>query len=65
MESILGFSRVCKKYSPGQEDILKQKVMDYANKIDDLDKKYPDYRDHCRTFKDALQTVFWVFVVSF
>ena len=64
MEFILGFSRVCKKYSKEQEDVLKQKIIDIAKKIDEVDKKSPDFSDHCRTFRDAMQTTFWVFVVS-
>lgn len=64
MKAILGYSKTCKKYAPEQEEKLKQKIMDISKKIDDLEKKSPDFSDHCRTFREIMQTAFWVFVVT-
>jgi hypothetical protein len=36
MKSIVGFSKVCPKFTPEQEEKLKQKIMNVAKKIDDL-----------------------------
>lgn len=39
MKMILGYSKVCKKFSQDQEEQLKQKIMDISKKIDDVEKK--------------------------
>jgi len=36
--------------------------MNISKEIDEIDKKSPDYSDHCRTFREILQTTLWVFV---
>ena len=63
MKSIISYSTICPKYSPEQEEKLKQKIMTIANQIDQIDNKHPDFRDHCKCFREVMQTVFWVFVV--
>ena len=61
-KAVLGFSKICKKYSGEQEEKLKQKIMDIAKNIDSIEKENPDFSDHCRTFREVMQTAFWVFV---
>lgn len=65
MKAILGYSKACKKYSGEQEEKLKQKIMNIANKVDEVEKKSPEFSDHCRTFREIMQTAFWVFVVIY
>ena len=43
MKSIVGFSKICPKFTPEQEEKLKQKIMDVTKKIDILEKKSPDF----------------------
>ena len=64
MKSIISYSTICPKYSPEQEEKLKQKIMNFAKQIDEIDNKHPDFRDHCKCFREVMQTIFWVFVVS-
>ena len=65
MKSILGYSKVCPKFTPEQEEKLKQKIMNVAKKLDDLEKRSPDFHEHCHAFREVMQTTFWVFVVTF
>ena len=37
--------------------------MNIAKKLDDVEKKNGDFHDHCKAFREVMQTVFWVFVV--
>lgn len=63
MKDILGYSKTSKKFSPAQEEKLKTKIMVIGKEIDEVDKKSPEFSDHCRTFREIMQTAFWVFVV--
>ena len=51
MKAILGFSKVCPKYTPEQEEGLKKKIMDIGKKIDDLEKNHHDFSEHCKCFR--------------
>jgi hypothetical protein len=63
MKAILGFSKVCPKYTPEQEEKLKQKIINISKQIDEIEKKFPDFHEHCKAFREIMQTTFWVFVV--
>ena len=65
MKDIMGYSKVCKKFTPDQEEKLKTKIMVITKDIDQVEKKNRDFSDHCRTFREIMQTAFWVFVVNF
>lgn len=65
MKSILGYSKICPKFAPEQEEKLKQKIMNVAKKLDDLEKRKPDFHEHCHAFREVMQTTFWVFVVEY
>jgi hypothetical protein len=64
MKQILGFSTSNKKFSPQQEEKLKQKFMDLSKQTEDLERKGVEYIDHCRTIRELLSVTFWVFVVD-
>jgi hypothetical protein len=64
MKQILGFSTSSKKYSPQQEEKLKQKFLDLSKQTEDLEKKVLEYIDHCRTIRELISVTFWVFVVN-
>jgi hypothetical protein len=63
MKQILGFSTSNKKYSPQQEEKLKQKFMDLSKQTEDLERKNAEHIDHCRTIRELVSVTFWVFVV--
>ena len=65
MKQILGFSTSSKKYSPQQEEKLKQKFLDLSKQTEDLEKKSLEYIDHCRTIRELISVTFWVFVVNY
>jgi|688.fasta_scaffold1209056_1 hypothetical protein len=64
MKQILGFSTSCKKYSPQQEEKLKQMFMDLSKQTEDFEKKNVEYIDHSRTIRELISVTFWVFVVD-
>jgi hypothetical protein len=64
MKAIVGFSKICPKYTPDQEEKIKQKIVNIANKIDEVEKENRDYSEHCKAFREIMQTTLWVFVVT-
>ena len=51
MKQILGFSTTSKKFSPQQEEKLKQKFMDLSKQTEDVEKKSIEHIDHSRAIR--------------
>ena len=51
MKQILGFSVSNKKFTPQQEEKLKQKFMDLSKQTEDVEKKSADHIDHSRAIR--------------
>lgn len=51
MKQILGFSTSSKKFTPQQEEKLKQKFMDLSKQTEDVEKKSVDHIDHSRAIR--------------
>lgn len=63
MKSILSYSQVCKKYTPQQQEKLKNIFINLSNvDIEAIIKKNPKFIDHCKAVKEILSATFWVFV---
>lgn len=65
MKTILSYSQISKKYSPSQEEKLKNIFISLSNSIEDIIKKNPNFIDHSKAVKEILSATFWVFVVIF
>jgi hypothetical protein len=65
MKLILNYSQFCKKFSPAQEEKLKNIFIQLSNEIETILKKNVEFVDHCKAMKEILSATFWVFVVRF
>ena len=65
MKSIMAYSLFCKKFSPEQEEKLKQKFYALSKETEGIEKGNLEFIDHTRAVRELISTTFWVFVVLY
>ena len=48
---MIGYSKVCPKFTAEEEDKLKQKIMGISKKIDAVENGNRDFQEHCKAFR--------------